>query len=413
MFRGKQLLSQLEATGVRVGDSCCVSPLSGHKKKYLLNRHSIDLITDEKDAHVSRGRIIFAGQPDFHYRLELDPTDRFVLKTIRGRPFSINGIAAREAFVERSDRIYVEDHKLSFDSVDRREPIVLGHPALKNSHLVESDLNILIQGETGTGKSHLALQIHELSLRRGRFVAVNLSSYNPMLIESELFGHRKGSFTGAVSDREGAFAFADNGTLFLDEIDSLPMDLQTKLLTFLDNKTYRRVGETTTREIRTRLIFASGQSLEELVDKTRFRRDLFFRIKSGQTLQLEPLRDRPELIQDACDYFSAKNDLSFAPRLIEFYAGLPWPGNLRQLFGHLEKKRILNRGSKLDFDVADEELILQSSDLLELPEKMLTMEECKLQHLKATLVACNGNVALAAQKLCISPRTARAMLKRS
>ena len=158
-------------------------------------------------------------------------------------------------------------------------------------NLINSDLKILISGETGTGKSHLARKVHEKSGRLGEFVAINLSSFNPQLIESELFGHKKGSFTGAIHDKTGAFSMAKNGTLFLDEIDSLPLDLQTKLLTFIDNKKFRRVGDTKEESINTRLIFASGRPLEQLVEQGSFRKDLFFRLKSGHSVEMASLRN--------------------------------------------------------------------------------------------------------------------------
>lgn len=421
MFQRKQMREQLQLAGVRLGDSCSILPTDGRKKAITLNRTCIDFVpakyrpTGLALSYVELGR----GLPGtFHYRLELDERDealgRFVLKTIEGRPFWINGLAAKEAYVERSDRLYIEDHKLDFRSEGHGELAArsFDHPVLLSRSLMASELKILIMGETGTGKSHLAKQIHEASGRPGAFVAVNLSSFNPSLIESELFGHARGSFTGAVSDRRGAFEAAERGTLFLDEIDSLPLELQTKLLTFLDGKCFRRVGESAEREIRARLIFAAGRPLEKLIQQGRFRPDFYFRLKSGHTLELPSLRDRPERISETCRHFALTEGVSLSERLKEFYQSLAWPGNLRQLLGHLEKKKILSRSLKLDFDELDEELLLQSSDLTALPsgEAEVSMEECKLRHLRSTLAHCEGNVARTAKRLRLTEKTVRNLM---
>lgn len=420
MFQRQQMQDQLRQKGVRMGDSCSILPTGGRRKAITLNRYCIDLVSSHyRPVNLSLSYVeLQAISPGhFHYRLELDEKNseagRFVLKTIEGRPFWINGLAAKEAYVERSDKLYIEEHKLNFDfSQDQDGGNDLDHPVLCMKQLLESDLKILIQGETGTGKSHLAKKIHEASGRKGHFVAVNLSSFNPNLIESELFGHKKGSFTGACEEHKGAFALAEYGTLFLDEIDSLTPELQTKLLTFIDNKSYRRVGEAHEKEIRTRLIFASGRQLEMLVSGERFRKDFFFRLKSGHTIDLPSLRNDPFRIIQACGYFANKNGVALSERLMEFYPTLAWPGNVRQLFGHLEKKKVLSRGPKFDFDEVDEGLLLESSDLMALSDerKLLTMEQCKLNHLKRVLLICEGNVGLAARKLCINEKTVRNLL---
>jgi DNA-binding NtrC family response regulator len=420
MFQRKLMQEQLQLRGLRIGDDCCIYPMQGRKKKLALNRSRLDFVSPQyrsKDMTLSPIELPHYGAGPFHYRLELDETSpkvlRFLLRTLQGRPFLINGMAVREAYVERSDRIYLEDHRLSFlPATELGQTVKLEHPILGMRHLLTSDLKILITGETGTGKTHLARRVHQESGRAGQFIAVNLSSFNSMLIESELFGHKKGSFTGAMADREGAFASAENGTLFLDEIDSLPLELQTKLLTFLDNMSYRKVGESIERAIRTRLIFASGCPLEAMVKKGEFRRDLYYRLRSGHAVILEPLRNTSGAIANACDHYAEKYGIAFTPRLMEFYKTLPWPGNLRQFFGHLDKKRVLSRISKLDFDESDEELLQSSSDLMNMPELSgpVTMAECKVQHVKRTLNACGGNVAMAARRLVLTEKTVRGLI---
>ncbi len=423
MFQLKLMHQQLQEAGLRLGDSCSISPSQGKKKAFTLNRKKIDLISQHyrpKDLALAYIELPKHTLEKFHYRLELEESghgkDRFFLRTIQGHPFWINGLAAKEAYVERADRLYIEDNKVHFSPFDLKEMLdrKLEHPILLEQSLLRSELNILITGETGTGKSYLAQRIHEKSEKRGSFVAINLASYNPQLIESELFGHKKGAFTGAIQDKIGAFAQAQHGTLFLDEVDSLPLEIQTKLLTFIDNKKFRKVGEVKEESIQTRLIFASGRPLEKLTEQGLFRRDLYFRLKSGHSVELSSLRNEVQKIKDACQKFALDNRVSFSFRLIEFYQTLAWPGNLRQLLGHLEKKRILTRSTKLDFDELDEELLLQSSDLMSLPteDELISMDQYKLNYVKRALSLCEGNYSMTARKLQISEKTVRSLLNK-
>jgi transcriptional regulator with GAF, ATPase, and Fis domain len=422
MYQRKLMDQQIHTSGLRMGDSCSIFPFHGKKKAFTLNRHRIDLIsTDYRPDDLSMSYIELPQRLPgvFHYRLELEKTydkeGRYILKTISGHPFWLNGLAAREAYVERVDRLYIDDNKLNFLPFDLKE--IAGryfeHPVLMEQQLLSSDLKILINGETGTGKSHLAKMIHQKSGRAGEFVAINLSSFNSQLIESELFGHKKGAFTGAISDKIGAFSMASGGTLFLDEIDSLPLDLQTKLLTFLDNKKFRRVGDTREELINTRLLFASGRKLEKLVESGEFRKDLYYRLVSGHSLELTSLRNDPQKIVSACQHFSLTNEVSISARLVEFYKSLAWPGNLRQLFGHLEKKKILTRTTKIDFDQFDEELLLQSSDLMSFDnvQDIVPLDQVKADYIKKALAICDGNISLTARKLRLSIKTVRNVLQ--
>lgn len=423
MYQRKLMKKQIEMSGVRLGDSCSIFPVHGKKKAFTLNRNCIDLISPSyrpQNLSMSYIELPITEVGNFHYRLELDDPKtegRFVLKTLKGNAFWLNGFAAKEAYVERSDRLFIDDNKLNFDPFDLKEMTSrhFDHPVLLQQNLVESNLKILIQGETGTGKTHLASRIHEKSGRTGKFVAVNLSSYNPQLIESELFGHKKGSFTGALYDKVGAFEEAEHGTLFLDEIDSLPIDLQTKILTFLDNNSFRRVGDVKESKIKARLIFSSGRSLEPLIQQGKFRKDFYFRLKSGHTVELNSLRNDINRIREACRYYCLNHGLSLSKRLSEFYETLAWPGNLRQLFGHLDKKRILSRSIKLDFDHLDEDLLLESSDLMSLssPDEILPMKEFKEDYVKRAYSYCEGNLSLTARKLQVTEKTIKSILQKS
>lgn len=416
MYQRKLMMDQIHASGLRIGDSCSIYPFHGRKKAFTLKSTKIDLISSHyrpQDLSMSYVELPKSEVEQFHYRLELDE-DRFVLKTIKGRAFWLNGFAAKEAYVERLDRLFIDDNKINFAPFDLGEMTSRQseHPLLMEQNLIDSDLKILISGETGTGKSHLARKIHEKSGRLGEFVAINLSSFNPQLIESELFGHKKGSFTGAINDKVGAFSQAQNGTLFLDEVDSLPLELQTKLLTFIDNKKFRRVGDTKEEIIKTRMLFASGRPLDTLVEQGLFRKDFYFRLMSGHSVAIESLRNDIPRIKSSCQHFAIENKVTISNRLLDFYQTLPWPGNLRQLLGHLEKKKILTRSHKLDFDSLDEELLLQSSDLtaLNAGDELVSMDQVKISYLKRALGLCEGNIAMTARKLKISEKTVRILM---
>jgi transcriptional regulator of acetoin/glycerol metabolism len=423
MFQLKMIHQQLKNAGIRLGDSCTIVPFQGKKKAFTLTRSRFDLVSQQlrpQDLAMSYVELPRMGVDPFHYRFELDERagvkDRFVLKTLQGHPFVLNGLAVKEAYIERQDKIFIEDHRINFapDGLEQLIKRRLDHPVLLQNKLMESELKILIIGETGTGKTHLARQIHERSCRRGEFVAINLASYNPQLIESELFGHKKGSFTGAIADRSGAFAHAKRGTLFLDEIDSLPLDLQTKLLTFIDNGRFRQVGETREEEIQARLIFASGRNLEKLVEAGVFRKDFYYRLRSGHCLELRSLRNDLGRIQEVCDQYGIENGVTLSPRLLEFYQTLAWPGNLRQLYGHLEKKRILSRSSRLDFDELDEELMTRSANLLSINEEDTpkSLEQFKQDYVVETFRQCQGNFRQTARRLQVSEKTVRSILSK-
>ncbi len=196
------------------------------------------------------------------------------------------------------------------------------------------DINVLLLGETGTGKEVLAQAIHRESKRRdGPFVVVDCGAVAPDLIESELFGHVKGAFTGAVSDRQGAFLRADGGTIFLDEIGELPLSLQPKFLRVLESRVVRRVGEDKPRKVDVRVISATHRDLEAEVEAGRFRRDLFFRL-AVVVANVPPLRERLEEIPALVKHFvqqMGRGEFELPPGLLQKLQSHHWPGNVREL----------------------------------------------------------------------------------
>ncbi|APF19043.1 sigma-54 interaction domain-containing protein [Caldithrix abyssi] len=217
--------------------------------------------------------------------------------------------------------------------------------------IAPTDLSVLIQGESGTGKEVVANAIHQLSKRRNKpLVSVNCGAIPEGILESELFGHEKGSFTGAIAQRKGYFEAADGGTIFLDEIGEMPLNTQVKLLRVLETSEIMRVGGTTPIKVDVRVIAASNKNLEQAVANNEFRRDLYFRLKAI-TIFIPPLRKRkediPVLVKKFADEYVKKNQIffkGFSPEALEALKEYDWPGNIRELKNFVETAITLNRG---------------------------------------------------------------------
>lgn len=419
MWHDKMISKQLDQQGLRPGDSFEIWPWGGRRKVVPLKRTCLDFINEEYRPHnlsQSYIKLMTPSNRRFHFRIELDDkleSPRYMMRSLSGHPFWVNGLVTKEAYLERADQVVIDDHRMQFNSASIKEwsNNYFDHPILSEEKLIHSHLSVLIEGETGTGKTYLAEKIHLKSERKGEWVHLNLSALSPQLIESELFGHKKGSFTGAVRDHMGAIEQASQGTLFIDEIDSLPLDLQAKLLLFLDNQKIRRVGGSSETTVSARLIFASGKNLEHLVQKGLMRQDFYFRLKTGLTISLKPLRHSAEQVRFFCQKYALDNRCSFTERVIEFYETLPWPGNIRQLKSHLEKKRILSKSFKLDFDHHDQNLLEQTSDISALSgEEILSLEIVKKKYIERAMRICHGQIGIVAKKLDIHPKTIRLII---
>ncbi|HBV62494.1 MAG TPA: sigma-54-dependent Fis family transcriptional regulator [Rhodopirellula sp.] len=243
--------------------------------------------------------------------------------------------------------------------------------------IAATDATVLITGENGTGKEVIAQAIHQNSPRRSkRMVAINTGAIAENLVESELFGHVKGSFTDAVSDREGAFQYANGGTLFLDEVGDMPANTQIKLLRVLEENQITRVGDNKTIKVNVRLISATNRPLQGMIEAGTFRNDLYHRLKVV-TVELPALRDRLEDVVPLMDHFRKsflrrhdKPMAHFTPAVTKRFFSYDWPGNVRELRNFVETMVVLDTDGKLDVDDLPPELadeVAEDGDALQLP----------------------------------------------
>ena len=262
------------------------------------------------------------------------------------------------------------------------------------------DSAVLIQGETGTGKEVIARAIHEASPRRNnRFVALNCAAIPSALLESELFGHERGAFTGACTQTKGRFQMADGGTLFLDEIGDMPLELQPKLFRALQEREFERLGSNQTVRVNVRVMAATNQDLGQMVRERRFRADLYYRLNVFP-MTLPPLRERRDDIPLLAEYFVEK----FAGQQGKVVATIPrdvmdalehydWPGNVRELQNVIERGVIMTTGSVLSRQTTE---LLTTAEAVSArfpgaaePRSMRTMADAEREHITATLRATN------------------------
>jgi DNA-binding NtrC family response regulator len=282
-----------------------------------------------------------------------------------------------------------------------------------------SRATVLITGATGTGKELIAKAIHNLSPRKnGPFIAVHAAALPTTLLESELFGHEKGAFTGAVERRIGRFELADGGTLFLDEIGELEPQIQVKLLRVLEERAFERVGGAKTLQVDVRLVAATNKDLKKLVSEGKFRDDLFYRL-SVVTVDLPPLRERrddiPLLVKSFLDEFSRENGKQvreLTPEATNLLLAYDWPGNVRELRNAIEQMVVLARGERLT--VRDVPAAIRGgADLtkINVVRTGMTVEDAERQLIVQALKETDGNRTKAAQRIGVSRRTLHRKLK--
>jgi len=333
------------------------------------------------------------------------------------KPFTPDQIRAVLEKVAKAHALERRVEALESDLASAAPPIDLqsSEPSMERAlqtafKAAETPANILILGQSGTGKSVLAREIHKRSARRGEaFVTVNCPSLSRELFESELFGHARGSFTGAVAETFGKVAAADGGTLYLDEIGEMPLEIQPKLLRLLQEREFERVGEARPRRANVRVIAATNRDLAAETKAGRFREDLFYRL-NVIAITLPGLRDRPadvmRLAEGARRYFasrSGKAGLAFSRAVAEAFASYRWPGNLREMFNVIERAVILAPGDAIELADLPEGFSAASAPTLAVGSRV-TLDELEAEHIRR-IVASSRNLDEAARTLGIDPAT--------
>jgi len=287
--------------------------------------------------------------------------------------------------------------------------------------IAPSQATVLIEGESGTGKELMARAIHQNSPhRRGPFVPVHCAALPETLIESELFGHEKGAFTGAVARKPGRFELADGGTLFLDEIGEIPLSMQVTLLRVLETHEFMRVGGQEMVTVRVRLIAATNRNLEQAVAAGRFRDDLYYRLKVV-TLRVPPLRERagdiPLLVRAFLNEFAReagrKEPPRVSPEVMARLMAYQWPGNVRELHNTIENAFLFHKNDEITVqDLPPSLQVAGSGEGWTLPVGPATkLDEVEKEVIRQTMLLCDGNVTQAAKRLGISRRTLQRKIK--
>jgi DNA-binding NtrC family response regulator len=337
-------------------------------------------------------------------RLQIDELEMRIARALRHQCLEVENVSLRQQL----------DSKFGLDKIVGQSPAMQVVFDMVRQ-VAPARTTVLLLGESGTGKELIAKAIHQLSTHaQGPMITVHCAALSPTLLESELFGHEKGAFTGAHERRIGRFEQAQGGTLFLDEIGEIDASVQVKLLRFLGERTFERVGSNKTLTADVRLITATNRNLEKQVEEGKFRGDLFFRL-AVVPIMLPPLRQRagdiPLLARNFLKEFALENNKNvndFTPEAIEALMNYAWPGNVRELRAAMEHAVVLTRGEKIG--LRDLPAALRSSAPGGAPARLLaqpdlTVAEAEKHLILRALKECEGSRTEAAHKLGMSRRT--------
>jgi len=374
-------------------------------------------------AAVKQGAFDFVTKP-----VKLDKLEAVIQAALKDRAAKTAAAVAEPDPAPVTTALALTDHGRPFPELPRE--LVLPPPGSTGDRMSEvmnlvekvapTRSTVLISGESGTGKEVIARLLHEQSGRSGEFVAVHCAALTETLLESELFGHEKGAFTGALERRIGRFEAADGGTVFLDEIGEIDAATQVKLLRVLESHSFERVGGTETIHVDVRIISATNRDLRKMVTAGKFREDLFYRL-SVVNILLPPLRERrteiPQLVARFAAEFARENNrpvTGISPDTLRALLNYSWPGNIRELRNCIESMVVLSRGPLLEFgDLPDNvrnpksgpEIPAESDSDAISREKPLKLDENERILIEEALRKCNGNRTAAAKLLGISRRT--------
>ncbi len=381
----------------------------------LPDGNGLDILEEVKKENLSSYVVMMTGYQDMEATIQAMKKGAF---DYLRKPFDIEDIVL---LFEKAGRVESETsrrlHKADGGNPPRE---IVGKSEQINEIIKEigllsrSDVSVLIEGETGTGKELVARALHRAGSPDEPFVAINCSAVVPNLFESELFGHKKGAFTGADSEKKGKLEYAGEGSVFLDEISDMPLELQSKLLRVLQERKFQRVGGLESISFKARIIAATNKNLEKLIDEGKFREDLYYRLAVSK-LNIPPLRERREDIEPLVDHLLDRigEDLHFDITGVEEKAlkrlkSYEWRGNVREL------ENVLTRAAALTKDGAvkseDLEFRLNRSEPPD-PSDIKTLSEAEKEHIEKALIANDWNITRTSEILEISPTTLRKKIR--
>lgn len=380
--------------------------------QHLPDGKGVELIGDVRLSNPTAAIVVVTGEGDIPLAVEAmqKGADNFLIKPVKLRELSV--------FLEKSlEMEALRRRARTSDLLKKRGTFTFGvskamEQVLEISRIAaENDVPVLITGETGVGKGVLAQWIHESGSRRNEaLVEVSCPSFRGELLRSELYGHAKGSFTTAIKDQPGLLEAADGGTLFLDEIGDMDLSIQAQFLKVIEDKTYRRLGETRVRMSNFRLICATNRDLEQEVRAGRFRKDLLFRLQV-LPVRIPALRDRPEDIPPLVRHFLVQCNYSYrdlGPEVMQFLVSYPWPGNIRELKYLIERAVLLSRGG----EIGTSHFTGLWSSAKPVPESGRITDQNEYESIRNALRQCNGNVVEAAKVLGMSQATLYRRIKK-
>jgi DNA-binding NtrC family response regulator len=403
------------------------------KERLRVGAHSTNDLTLVEDRTASR----------HHFEIQYTERGYLVIDLNSTNGTWLDGRRIERAYLSQGSQIRAGQSTLSFSPIDEELTVepdkdgelcgMIGQSARMRQifglirKIAPMDVSVIIQGETGTGKELVAHAIHELSSRKsGPLVVLDCGAIPPNLIESELFGHEKGAFTGATATRPGAFERANNGTIFLDELGELRIDLQPKLLRVLENREVRRVGANETEEVNVRVIAATNRDLAKEIEAGHFREDLFFRL-SVITIQVPPLRQRKEDIPFIIKKELADPDIvarhgrkHISPAAMSVLMAYSWPGNIRELMNVIS--HVLTFSESGDIDVQHLPARVQGQQVEQpLPfnehlsfkdAKEQLLENFEREYLMQVLKRCDGNISRAARESGLHRKSIERLVKK-
>lgn len=340
------------------------------------------------------------------------------------KPFNLDELSLKIKKLQEKKRLEKENIALKVSlGLDRDTPFIAKSRIMKRvieviNSITNSDCNVLITGESGVGKGLVARLIHYTGLRKDRtFLSINCATFTEELLASELFGHEKGAFTGAIATKQGLLEVANNGTLFLDEIAEMSPSLQAKLLKVIEDKEFMRVGGTRSIRVDVRFIAATNQNITALLSSGRFREDLYYRL-NVMDIYIPPLRERKEDIVPLSKYFlekyTAKENKKiegFTKDATDMFTSYSFPGNVRELENIIERAVILEKTSRITFESLPQSIKFFQIDTID-PNKIRTIDEINRDYAEKILEFAEGNKSKAAEILGISRTSLWRILKK-